>query len=161
VALGVAAVIEPMAATFDVELFVGWLFLAAGIVGLCGIGLGRRIFGFWWEVMAALLAIAIGGYLVWRPLNGVIPLSIVAAVFFAAQGLTQIIVAMSHRAVLASWVWVLLSSIVNFGLAVIVFSGSPNIAAWTLGLAFGINLIMWGAALIAIAIASRAASSPK
>jgi len=106
--------------------------------------------------VAALLSIAIGAYLVWRPTSGILSLTLAAAVFFGAQGIAQFIIAIGHRAVLASWVWMLLSGIINFGLAVIILSGAPSAAPRTLGLMFGINLFMWGIALVMTALACRA-----
>jgi len=155
-ALGLIAVAEPIVATFDVEIFVGWLLLVGGIVGLAGAFAWQRIRGFRWMVVAALLAIAIGAYVVWRPTRGILSLTLAAGVFFGAQGIAQFVIAIGHRAVLASWVWMLLSGIINFGLAVIILSGAPSAAPRTLGLMFGINLFMWGIALVMTALACRA-----
>lgn len=89
--------------------------------------------------VAALLATAIGVYLVWRPTRGILSLTLAATAFFNAQGLAQSVIAIGHRAVLASWVWMLLSGIINFGLAVIILSGALSAAPRTLGLMFGIK----------------------
>jgi uncharacterized membrane protein HdeD (DUF308 family) len=153
--LGLLAVTEPVIATFAVEIFLGWLFLAGGIVGLTGVFAGRRIPGFWWWIVIALLAITIGAYLIWQPRAGILSLTLAAAIFFGAQGIAQFVIAIGHRAVFVSWVWMLLSSVVNFGLATIILSGTLGTAAWTLGLMFGINLFMWGLALIVTALACR------
>ena len=155
-ALGLIAVAEPVVATFDVEKFLGWVLLVGGIVGLAGVFTWQRMRGFRWMFVAALLSIAIGAYLVWRPTGGILSLTLAAAVFFGAQGIAQFVIAIGHRAVLASWVWLLLSGVVNFGLAVIILSGAPSAAPRTLGLMFGINLFMWGLALAMTALACRA-----
>ena len=155
VVLGIFAVAEPMVATLAVTLFAGWMFILSGIVGLAGVFTARRVPGFWWGLITALLAIAVGIYLLWRPLAGVLSLTLVVAAFFAAQGISLIITAIGHRGVLPSWGWLLFSGIIDLILAAIIFSGWPGTAEWTLGLLFGINLIMWGISLVMTALACR------
>src|SRR5215471_2847363 len=155
VVLGIFAVAEPMVATLAVTLFAGWMFILSGIVGLAGVFTARRVPGFWWSLITALLAIAVGIYLLWRPLIGVLSLTLVVAAFFAAQGISLIITAIGHRGVLPSWGWLLFSGIIDLILAAIIFSGWPGTAEWTLGLLFGINLIMWGISLVMTALACR------
>ena len=156
VVLGLLALFEPMIATLAVEIFAGWLFLVSGIVGLVGAFTARRVPGFWWGLITALLALALGLYLIWRPLAGILSLTLAVAAFFSAQGIVQIITAIEHRSVLPSWIWMLVGGVVNLILALIILSGWPGTAAWTLGLLFGINLFMWGLSLVMTAVACRA-----
>jgi uncharacterized membrane protein HdeD (DUF308 family) len=157
IALGLLAIGEPMVATIAVTLFAGWLFLIGGAVGLAGIFTARRVPGFWWSLISALLAIAIGVYLIRRPLSGVLSLTLAVALFFGAEGISQIITAIGQRRALGSWGWVLISGIANLVLAAIIWSGFPSTAEWVLGLMFGINLLLWGFALVMTALASRSA----
>lgn len=50
----------------------------------------------------------------------------------------------------------LLSGVVNLVLAAMILGGFPATAAWALGLLVGINLIVSGSALVAIALQARA-----
>ena len=154
--LGVLAVGEPMVATLAVTLFAGWLFLFSGIVGLAGIFTARRVPGFWWALIMALLAIVVGIYLIWRPLSGTLSLTLAVGAFFGAQGIVQIITAIGHHKVLRSWVWMLVTGIANVILALIIWGGFPGTAEWVLGLLFGINLLLWGFSLVMTALACRA-----
>jgi uncharacterized membrane protein HdeD (DUF308 family) len=154
--LGLLAIARPMIATLAVEIFAGWLFLISGIVGLAGVFTAWKTPGHLWMLVRALLAIIVGVLLLWRPLAGILTLTLLLAAFFAAQGMTQIIVSIQHRAVLpSSWVWVLLSGIVDLVLAAIIIAGWPGTAAWVLGLLVGINLFMSGVALVMTALACR------
>src|SRR5262249_30558741 len=101
VVLGLLALFEPMIATLAVEIFAGWLFFVSGIVGVVGMFKARRMPGFWWGLITALLALALGLYLIWRPLAGILSLTLAVAAFFSAQGIVQIITAIEHRSVLA------------------------------------------------------------
>jgi uncharacterized membrane protein HdeD (DUF308 family) len=156
VIFGLLAVAEPMFATFAVEEFAGWLFLIGGTIGLVGMFAARRVPFSWWGVINGVLAILIGCYLIWRPLAGVLTLTVAVGAFFAAQGVVQIVHAIGHRSLLRSWGWLLLTGIINLVLALVIISGFPGTAAWTLGLLFGINLFMWGVAWVMMALACRA-----
>jgi uncharacterized membrane protein HdeD (DUF308 family) len=154
--LGLLALARPMIATLAVEIFAGWLFLVGGIVGLAGVFTARKMPGFVWGLIRAAMAILVGILLLWRPLAGVLTLTLLLAAFFAAQGVAQIIAAISQRAALpGSWTWVLLSGVIDLILAAIIISGWPGTAAWVLGLMVGINLIMSGVALVVTALACR------
>ena len=65
VILGIVAVAAPMVATLAVEDFAGWLFVIGGIVGLTACSL--TYCALWWGLITALLAIAIGVYLIGGP----------------------------------------------------------------------------------------------
>jgi uncharacterized membrane protein HdeD (DUF308 family) len=156
VILGILAVGEPMVASIAVTLFAGWLFLFSGIVGLAGLFTAHRVPGFVWALITAILAIIVGIYLIWRPLSGMVSLTLAIGAFFGAQGIVQIITAIEHRRVLRSWGWVVLTGIANVILALIIWGGFPGTADWVLGLLFGINLLLWGFSLIMTAIACRA-----
>jgi len=158
--LGFLAIGEPMVATLAVALFAGWLFLIGGIVGLLGLFTARRAPSLWWTALSSLLGIVVGLYLIRRPLAGVLSLTLVVAAYFAAQGVVQIIAAFLHRGSIPSWGWMLLGGVVNILLAAIIFSGWPGTAEWTLGLLFGINLLVWGLSLAMTAIACRRAREP-
>jgi uncharacterized membrane protein HdeD (DUF308 family) len=157
IVLGIIAIGEPMVASVAVALFAGWLFLFSGIVGLAGVFTARRVPGFWWGLVTALLGIVIGLYLILRPLRGIVTLTLAVAIYFGAQGITQIITAIAQRSMLRSWAWVVFGGIVNIVLSALIISGLPGTAEWTLGLLFGINLLMWGFSLVMTALACRAA----
>jgi uncharacterized membrane protein HdeD (DUF308 family) len=154
--LGLLALARPMIATIAVELFAAWLFLIGGIVGLAGVFTAWKTPGFVWALIRAVMAILIGVLLLWRPIAGVLTLTLLLAAFFAAEGIAYIIASISQRAALpGSWLWVLLSGVIDLILAAIIISGWPGTAAWVLGLLVGINLIMSGVALVVTALACR------
>src|SRR5947208_3518522 len=60
VLLGAAAVIVPPLGTLAVTIFLGWLFLISGVVGLITTFWMRPAPGFWWSLISAILGIAAG-----------------------------------------------------------------------------------------------------
>src|SRR5213594_2744862 len=60
VVLGLLAIVIPPIATIAVTIFLGWLFLISGIVGLITTFWARHAPGFWWSLLSALLGIGAG-----------------------------------------------------------------------------------------------------
>jgi uncharacterized membrane protein HdeD (DUF308 family) len=154
-ALGLLAIGAPLLATVVAVKMAGWLFLIGGIVGIVTFFTGRDVPGSIWSFLTAALAILAGIYLLRHPFIGMMTLTLILAAFFAAQGITQIFASLAHRRALKSWGWVLFSGIVDIILAAIIMAGWPGTSAWVIGLLVGINLFMYGLALIMTSIASR------
>src|SRR5215468_46247 len=83
--LGFLAVLEPNVATVAVSLFVGWLFFIGGIFRAASIWQSRRMPGFAWSMLTAVLAIVLGVILILRPLAGVLTLTMVLIAFFIVE----------------------------------------------------------------------------
>lgn len=155
-ALGVAAIIGPTVATLAVEIFVGWLFLFSGVIGLATTLWMRPAPGFWWSLLSAAIAIGAGVVLLASPASGVISLTLVLVTFFFVEGIASIMFALEHRGELSrSWVWMLVSGVVDLVLGGMIFLGLPSSAAWAIGLLVGINMVFGGMALIAMALQAR------
>jgi len=160
VILGLAAIIVPPLATLAVAIFIGWLFLISGIVGLVTTFWMRHAPGFWWSLLSAVLGIVAGIVLIGSPVSGAISLTLVLIVFFIIEGVASIMFALEHRRKLSGrWGWMLASGIVDLVLAAIIFAGLPLSAAWALGLLVGINLVFGGSALVAMALHARSPDS--
>ena len=65
--LGLAAMIVPPLASLAVTIFLGWMFLISGVVGLFATYWARQMPGFWWSLFSAALAVLAGGLLLARP----------------------------------------------------------------------------------------------
>ncbi len=155
-ALGIFAVALPVAATIAVDIFIGWLFLVCGIVGLFAIFSTRNIPAFTWNLVTAALSTAIGILLIWHPVAGAQSLTILLTVLFLVEGVFQIATSIAYRDVVReSWGWMLTSGIADLVLVVIIILGWPMTANWALGLLVGVNLITSGFAVVMVAIAGR------
>ena len=160
VVLGVLAIIIPPIATIAFTIFLGWLFLISGVMGLITTFLARHAPGFWWSLLSAVLAIAAGIVLLLWPISGAISLTLLLIVFFIIEGVLSIMYALEHKKELSGrWGWMLVSGIIDLILAAIIWAGLPGTAAWALGLLVGINMLFGGAALIAIALHARNADT--
>jgi uncharacterized membrane protein HdeD (DUF308 family) len=156
VVLGILAIIVPPLATITFTLFLGWLFLISGIMGLITTFWARQAPGFWWSLLSAVLAIAAGIVLLVWPISGAISLTLLLIVFFIIEGVLSIMYALEHKKELSGrWGWMLASGIIDLILAGIILIGLPGTAAWALGLLVGINMLFGGSALIAMALHAR------
>lgn len=153
--LGFLAVAEPNVATIAVGIFVGWLFFIGGIFRAMSVWQSRGMPGFAWSLLTALLAIVLGLILIFRPLAGVLTLTMVLIAFFILEGITAIVLAVQHREHLRSWGWVLFSGIVDLLLAFLIWDGWPSSADWAIGLLVGINMLFFGLSLVMTALAAR------
>jgi uncharacterized membrane protein HdeD (DUF308 family) len=156
--LGLVAVIWPQISTVAVDVFVGWMFLISGIMGLIIMFLAPSGPAFLWSLLTAALSLIVGVLLLWHPIAGVVSLTLVLIAFFIVEGIFQIATPIKYRDALPdSWGWMVMSGIADLILAGIMISGWPGTAVWALGLIVGVNLITSG---LAITMAALGGPSP-
>lgn len=157
--LGALAVIVPLVAGLAVAIVLGWLLIVAGAIGLVATFRLREAPGFGWALVSALLALVAGIVLLWNPWTGLVTLTLVLTAYFIADGISTIVLSIVHRRELSGrWQWMLINGIADLIIAAIVIAGLPETLTWVLGLLVGIDMIMGGAALIAMALAARKAA---
>ena len=157
--LGVLAVAAPVIATIAIDIWVGWLFLFSGVIGLIALFSSHHIPAFLWSLITAALSIALGILLIWKPVEGALSLTFLLTAFFLVEGVFQIATSLVYRDSLpGTWGWMLASGVVDLILAGIIFAGLPGSAAWALGLLVGINLVFGGTAMIGMALAAKNAA---
>jgi uncharacterized membrane protein HdeD (DUF308 family) len=109
VLLGLLAVVIPSIASSAATLFIGWLFIVSGVVGLATTFLARHTPGFWWSLVSALLGVLVGAVLVahrsndlygglmgW-PLEAAGPMRMVLVLSFLIEGGASTMFAFEHR----------------------------------------------------------------
>ena len=156
IVLGVLAVAAPAFASLTVDIYVGWLFLISGVLGLIAMFSARNVPGFLWTLVTALLSIVVGGVLLWKPVEGALSLTIVLTGFFIVEGVFQAAAALIYRdAIPSTWGWLLASGLADLALVGIIVAGWPGTAAWVLGLLVGVNLLTTGWAVVMVALGAR------
>jgi uncharacterized membrane protein HdeD (DUF308 family) len=155
--LGLLAVAGPPIARLTMTVFIGWLLLVSGVVGLASTSWARHAPGFWWSLLSAVLATLVGIILTLWPTGGAVCLIYVLVSFFVIEGIATIMFAVEHRRHLSGrWKWMIASGVVDLILAAVVVAGLPGTAASAIGLLVGINMVFGGCALIAMALHARA-----
>jgi uncharacterized membrane protein HdeD (DUF308 family) len=158
--LGLFAIVIPVVATIAVEVFIGWVLLASGVVGLISTFRMRSAPGFGWSLLSAVIAIAAGVILLAWPLSGVLSLTLILTAFLTVEGVASIMIALTHRhGFSARWALLLVSGLIDLILAAMILLGLPGTAAWAIGLLVGINMVFGGSALISMALQARSLSA--
>jgi uncharacterized membrane protein HdeD (DUF308 family) len=154
--LGLLAIVVPQIATIAVAVFIGWILLVSGAVGLLATFRMRTAPGFWWSLISAILGIVAGILLFRSPVSGALSLTVILTVFLIIEGIVSILFALEHKRELSGrWGAMLFSGLVDLFLAGIIIEGLPGTAAWAIGLLIGVNLVFGGTALIAMALHAR------
>jgi uncharacterized membrane protein HdeD (DUF308 family) len=81
IVLGLAAMLIPSLASLAVTIFLGWLFLIGGLVEQALLIWAGKTPGFWWSLLSALLAAAVGIVLLARPVQGTLTLTVVLGAY--------------------------------------------------------------------------------
>lgn len=159
VLLGIAAIVVPLVAGLAATVFLGWILLISGILGLIATFRVQPAPGFGWATLSAIAALVAGGLLLWNPLAGLVSLTFILIAFFIIDGSLTIILSIVHRREFAGkWGWMLLDGVIDLILAAIILSGMPGTLAWALGLLVGIDFLLGGTALIFMATEARGPS---
>lgn len=154
--LGAAAIAIPGLAGLAATIWLGWVFVIGGVVGLISTFRAKTAPGYGWALFSAVLALVAGGLLLWNPLRGLVTLTYVLIAFFIADGFVTVFLAIAHRRELSGkWEWLLINGIVDLFLAGVIIAGLPESFAWAFGLLIGIDLLFGGAALIAMSLEAR------
>lgn len=154
--LGVLAIIWPQLSSVAVDVYIGVLFLIAGLMGLGLMLYAPTSSSFLWTLLTAALSLLVGVLLLWHPVEGTASITLVLIAFFIAEGIFQIVASIHYRDIFPeSWGWMLVSGIADLVLAALIIAGWPGTATWALGLIVGVNLITSGLATTIVAVAAR------
>jgi len=154
---GFMAVWTPFIAGLSVAVVVGSLLVVTGVSQLYfafktgSVGQGLLIF------VLGLLAVAVGFYMAFRPVFGLMSLTLVLAAYFAVSGVTEIIAAFKMKGA-AGWIWALFSAAASILLGIMIWWQFPLSGFWAVGILTGIRMIFGGSWLITIASGIRGAA---
>ncbi|WP_298642911.1 DUF308 domain-containing protein [uncultured Cardiobacterium sp.] len=144
---GLLAWFNPFAATLAIEQLTGWCFLLAALTILYAArheppGQLRRV-----TCLIGITYLLLGIYLIARPLQGMIALTVLCALLLLLAGLFRLTLAFRYLAGNPRWVMAV-SGTISLLLALCIISGFPATAGFTLGIFLAIELLTNGVALI-------------
>ena len=144
---GIFALLNPLSATFAAEQLAGWLFLFVGTLQLFVLFLAPTTMGKVFAAVGGVIGLLLGFELLREPLQGILTLTMVVAILFMATGIVRTVVAFGLRGT-PVFIPVLLSGLVSFVLAIMIFSGYPQSATYILGVLLAVELISNGISLV-------------
>jgi uncharacterized membrane protein HdeD (DUF308 family) len=156
---GVVAIVLPNVASVAIAIFIGWLLVFASalyVVDAFSTRDGKRIA---LRLLMAALTFAAGVYLLVAPLDGTFTLTVMLVIWFVAVGVARTVIGISDRGAPGAGLLVL-NGLLALALGLLIALQLPSSADWAIGLIVGVDLVFWGAQLIAVAQALRAAAAP-
>lgn len=145
--LGMLGVALPVLYTFTIELLIGSLLVAGGLVQTYRAIAARHAPGFGWSLFNGLLSVAVGLMLIFNPVSGVVSLTILLMIFFFIEGIAKIFFGYQLKGI-SSWGWIIFSGLISLAMGAIILTGLPQISLWVIGLLVGINMIFFGFSLL-------------
>jgi uncharacterized membrane protein HdeD (DUF308 family) len=152
--LGVSAIVIPQLYTEAIILFLGWVIGIGGVVHVSRALIFREMPGFGLWIFGGFLQILVGCLLIADPIFGVITITIMMTLFFAAEGFIKIYWAYMLRP-LPDWKLVLISGVTELVFASIILMTWSKTVHWLLGLFLGINMIMLGCSLVKVSLSHK------
>jgi len=154
--LGIVAFVLPAAAGLAAALVLGWILLVSGIVGLVALLVTKGAAHAGWGFLSALIALVAGLLLLFHPFAGAVSIAVLIAAYLLLDGIALVLLGVDlRRRGAQAWLWVVLSGIVDWLLAVLIFAVSPAGAPLVLGLLVGIDLVAAGFALLRLSAGLR------
>ncbi|MFC6486791.1 HdeD family acid-resistance protein [Nitratireductor sp. GCM10026969] len=154
---GVLALANPFAATMTAALLAAWAFTLFGALQIIQ---AFRLRGNWsvflWSLLLGALTLAIGLSLLFRPMEGIISLTVLVAIIFIVLGAVKTMYAFTLRP-LSGWGWVLASGILSVILGAMILAEMPWSASAVLGILLAVELLSNGIFLVLIALGLRSA----
>lgn len=154
---GALAILVPAVSAIPASKILGSVLVISGLIQVMQSAKMLNWIGFIWHLMLGILA-TIGGALIYMdPFAGVVALTLVIAIIFAAHGLTQIAFAIRVRGQ-TGWHWFLASGCIALIVSGLLVAKLPYSHSFTPATVAGVSLLFAGCAYIAIALASRKAA---
>lgn len=151
---GVIALASPLLAGMAVVYVIGGVLIVAGLFQLFQ---GFKLESFSSKLFSLIFgAIAILGGIgvIADPLLGLGILTWLIAFFFLVEGVWKIIASFSFRPA-SGWIAILLSGVLALVLGGLIFNNWPSSEAWAVGVLVGVDLLVTGASMVALAITVR------
>jgi len=153
--LGILSIMLPNVSGMTVGVLVGILLLLAGILRTTFAWIATSWGSMFRRFTTGVLAIVAGGVMIFQPETGLDVITMVAMVFFIADGVTQILISLRLPPG-AGGIWVMVGGALSLLLGVLIWREWPVSGENAVGILVGVKLIMDGIAMIAVAGAIRA-----
>jgi uncharacterized membrane protein HdeD (DUF308 family) len=155
---GILAIFLPMAAGLAVTVLIAWLLIISGILHLIYGWRAGSAGGVVVEILLGLLYLAIGIYLLSRPLVGLAALTLALGVYLFIEAILEFVMAYRTRGLQGSG-WLVFDGIITLILAIIIWSAWPAGTPWVIGTLVGVSMFFSGISRLAISMAVRRATA--
>lgn len=151
---GLVAILFPLPASLAVAVFVGWMFLLSGVLGLWAGFSDPAMPSRGWLMLFGLLQLVVGVWILANPLAGLVSLTIILGALFLVSGAGRVAVALAFRGTRTFWM-MLLSGLITAVLGLYILMNVPESSLVLLGTLLAIELVVIGSTLIALGLALK------
>ena len=151
VVIGVLLLINPFAAVRSLALLVALALAIGGVMEIVTTPRGERR----WTVVLTGTILVVGGLLavVW-PGATLWSLALITGVSLAVHGVAITVAAVADRRTIPGWGWLVVGGLCNLVIGILALL-RPTVTVVVLGLLLGVQILVFGAALLAAAVLSR------
>jgi uncharacterized membrane protein HdeD (DUF308 family) len=154
--IGALAVLYDVTATVASVIAFGWLLMFAGAVQIVHAFQVRTWSGFFLYLLDGIIRTAVGTLLVVYPNAGAQSLTLVVCFYFIVAGLFRTF--SSTMLMFPGWGWSVASGLISVVLVFVLAIQWPASSTWFIGFAVGIDLMLYGWALLMFAAAVKRVS---
>jgi uncharacterized membrane protein HdeD (DUF308 family) len=135
-------------------MFVGFLLLASGVARIVHALKSRQWGTGFWGTVIGLLGVVAGLLMIFRPLVGLVTMTLLIAFYFLVDGICEIIAAFKIKPD-QGWGWVLFNGIIAVVLGLMIWRQWPVSGAWAIGLLVGIHILLTGWSMVILGTGAR------
>jgi uncharacterized membrane protein HdeD (DUF308 family) len=154
--LGAVAVGSSFIATLATVVVFGILLVIGAILQVVTALWGRSWKGFFLQLLAGVLYLIAGVFMIQNPLEAAVGLTFLVAVCLAVGGALRVVLSVMER--FDGWGWALLNGVVSLLLGAAIWSQWPLSGLRFIGLFVGIEMILSGVSWVMVGLAVRAAT---
>lgn len=152
--LVVTALFFPGFTSLSIDLIIGWILFFVGLTTFYYAFSYEGTGPFFGALLSSLLTLGLGIVMVFRPGIGLLALTLVIAGLFIVDGAFKLFLAIEIRR-MRGWIWVLISAIASIVLGFLIAAEIPSSALYTIGILVGLNFVITGISLLALAQSAK------
>ena len=151
---GFVAIGHPIMASYAVELVIGVILIAGGVISVIGSFFSGDWKRFLLILISGVLYLIVGYLLLKNPISGVVTLTLLLAAFLFVEGIFKIVNSFQMKPA-PNWGWLLVSGIASLILGILIFLEFPSSSVYILGLLVGIYFLINGFSMIMFSFAVK------
>lgn len=156
--LGILAMASSFVATLATVMVFGLVLLLGAIFQVVTAFWGRCWRGFFLHMMAGVLYLIAGVFMLQNPVGAALGLTILVAVCLLVEGIMRIVMSVFER--FEGWGWVFFNGLISLLLGAAIWRQWPLSGFWVIGLFVGIEMFLSGLSWLMLAMALRSAPKP-
>lgn len=154
--LGLLALFTPFLTGIALSVLLGAVLVVGALVHVAAAISASSALNVVWQVVLGVVYGLVGISVLANPILGLATLTLLVIAFFAAEGLVQIVWAVTGE---GRPLWVGLSGVISLLLAGMLLAGFPASALWAVGVLFGVDLLVTGISMMLHSYTHRTAAT--